>query len=92
MLVIDFFIRVLKFFIFYNFRKQIACVGAGDGLASISGFIWLNYRQQKPDCAIMELTLNVKEILVYFLFVKSCGVSLLCQFLYLYQPVVFKGL
>ena len=40
MLVIRlFFIRVRKFFIFYNFRKQNACVKADDGRTFESGFI-----------------------------------------------------
>ena len=46
----------------------------------------------KPDCAIMAFTRNVKIIGCSFFFVKSYGVSLICHFLYIYQPVVFKGL
>ena len=34
-----FFIRLRKLFIFYDFRKQITCVGADDELTFGSGFI-----------------------------------------------------
>ena len=57
-----FFTRVRKFFIFYNFRKHIACVGAYDGLTSGSGFIWLDSLKHPP------VEINGEETVLYGLF------------------------
>ena len=40
--------RVRKLFIFYNYKKQIACVGADDGYTLVSGFILIKSLQHPP--------------------------------------------
>ena len=48
MLVINIFIRVSKFFIFYDFRKHIIFVGVDDGLTFGSGLLWPDSLQRPP--------------------------------------------